>query len=258
MWLLLAPSPVRWVCGGCRHRRPAAGEGLRAPRPRFPSHGSLPWDHQVLVQVGLDPALYRLALSASFSPTLGLCSVKSTNEHSSPPPASVPMASERLSQGLAVQSLTVRKAPADKGSMQRNGKDRGGLLCPGACALSGLLGVHSQKTCPSLPRAVPGEGWVLSPEGSRANQCRAPCSLVLVDFVCHASKAKQTVGPCCHFPAPGMRGRLCSVVGYNWFCCGEPPLSTHPKSQWFTARAVYTSAALQSEWEAGTDCTEPS
>lgn len=44
-----------------------------------------------------------------------------------------------------------------------------------------------------------------------------------MDFVCHASKAKQTVGPCCRLPAPGTRGRLCSVVGHHWLCCGETP-----------------------------------
>lgn len=209
MWLLSAPSPGRWVCSGCRHG------GAQGPAPPL----SIPWfspsGSSGPCPGGSGPGTDRLVLSASFSPTLSLCSVKSRNEHSLPPPspASAPMASEHLSQGLALQPLTVRKAPADKGSMQRNGKDRGGLLCPGACALSGLPSVHSPRTCPELPRAVPGEGWVLSPEESLGNQCRAPCSLVLVHFICHASKAKQTVGPCCHFPAPGMRGWLCSVVG---------------------------------------------
>lgn len=135
---------VWWVLAQEAGRR----RGAQGPVPPL----SIPWFSPLgssgPCPCGSGPGTYRLALSASFSPTLGLCSVKSRNEHSSPPPASVPMALERLSQGLAVQSLTVRKAPADKGSMQRNGKDRGGLLCPGACTLSGLPGVHSQRTCP--------------------------------------------------------------------------------------------------------------
>lgn len=154
-----AGSPAR-ECGSSWHRLLCVGvwwvpaqeagrrRGAQGPAPPL----SIPWFSPLgssgPCPCGSGPGTYRLALSASFSPTLGLCSVKSRNEHSSPPPASVPMALERLSQGLAVQSLTVRKAPAHKGSMQRNGKDRGGLLCPGACTLSGLPGVHSQRTCP--------------------------------------------------------------------------------------------------------------
>lgn len=236
---------VRWV--------PAreAGRSGRAQGPAPPL--SIPWLSPLgssgPCPGGSGPGTCRLVLSASFFPTLNLCSVRSRNEHSSPPPlASAPMASEQLIRAGSAATHREESTSCQGFHAEKWQRPRWPVVSWSVCAVWSAR--RSQpEALPVAPECCPRRGVGSQPRGEPRKPVPGPCSLVLVDFVCHASKAKQTVGPCCHFPAPGMRGRLCSVVGYNWFCCGEPPLSTHPKSQWFTARAVYTSAALQSEWE---------
>lgn len=121
--------------------------------------------------------------------------------------------------------MPVRRALADQGSMQRNDKDPGGLLYPGECVLlSGLPGVHSQRTGLEPPRASPEEGWVLRPQ-----EHRKPVPGTLFTGVGRFCSPCRLLVLAVRFPAPVMRRQLCAVIGYYWSHCREPPLRTHPK-----------------------------
>lgn len=73
-----------------------------------------------------------------------------------------------LRAGAQSDAGSVRKALADKDSMQRNCNDQSWpLACPGVCAQVCPEGVHSERSCCDSLRAFPEEWRVLNPEKLR-------------------------------------------------------------------------------------------